>query len=462
MFMTNGAYDPRLHHKSYLAVGVPGTVAGLYLAWEEHGSHKERLTWNRLVEPAVKLAREGFTVSRGLARSLQEELLKQTTNEATRAQFTKNGKPYAPGDRLEQTDLASTLQRIANQGPAGFYSGPTAQYIVDDMQKHGGLITLQDLNGYQAKSITNLVTGTYRGYEVMSMPPPSSGGVALIEILNIIEGYDLAKMGWGSPTNVHRMVEAMKRAYADRAHYLGDPYPPFNTNMPLSRLLSKEYAAELRKGIDDERVSPSSIDFTWPHESNHTTHLSVVDGAGNAVALTYTIEEEYGLKAVVPHGGFLLNNELGDHNAAPGLTTTNGLIGTPPNLAQPFKRPLSSMTPTLLLKEGRLFMVTGSPGGRTIIGTVLHTILNVVDFGMNAQAAVDAGRFYHEWFPDEITYERSALSPATLQALRKLGHNRLKEIKSQGVAEVITFDAVHNVSEGGIDRREADGGVSFP
>jgi gamma-glutamyltranspeptidase/glutathione hydrolase len=459
MFTTNGVYDPGLHHNSHRSVGVPGTVAGLYLAWEQQG--RKNLPWKRLVEPAVRLARDGFAVTDGLARSLKQGLLHETTNRAALDQFTRQGKPYAAGDTLKQPVLAATLQRIADEGPAGFYEGETARAIAEEMSAHGGPMTLQDLKAYKARVVTNLVRGTYRGYEVISMPPPSSGGVCLIELLNILEGYNLAGMGWGSATNVHRMAEAMKRVYADRARYLGDPYAPFNRNMPLQRLLSKEYAAQLRSTISDEQTRPSSTNFAWPKEGEDTTHLSVVDGAGNAASLTYTLEERYGLKVVVPGAGFLLNNELGDFNPAPGLTTTNGLIGTPANLAQPFKRPLSSMTPTIVLKNGRVFMVTGSPGGRSIIGTVLQTIVNVVDFGMNAQEAVDAGRFYHEWLPDEITYERSALSAVTIRALEGKKH-RLREIRSQGVAEVIVFDAARNGSEGGCDRRELDGGVAFP
>jgi len=463
MFVQNGQYDPGLHHNSYLSVGVPGTVAGLYLAWKEQGSKKNHISWKRLLEPAIKLARDGFTVTDGLARSLEKELLNETTNQAAILQFSKKGKPYATGDTLKQPALAATLGLIAKDGPAGFYEGATARAIDEEMRANGGPITLQDLKNYKARSVTDVVRGTYRGCEIISMPPPSSGGVGLVEMLNILEGYDLAAMGWGSATNVHRMVEAMKRAYADRAHYLGDPYPLVNANMPPARLLTKEYAAQLRMTIRDDCASPSAIDFSWPGESENTTHLSVVDAVGNAVALTYTLEDSYGLKVVVPGASFLLNNELGDFNAAPGLTTTNGLIGTPPNLARPFKRPLSSMTPTILLKDGRLFMVTGSPGGRTIIGTVLHTIVNVVDFGMNAQEAVDAGRFYHEWFPDEIAYERFALSPDTLQVLeRKMGHHRLRKIRGPGVAEVIIFDPKDHISEVGVDRRQPDGGAAFP
>ncbi len=461
MFLSKGVYDARLHHNSYRSVGVPGTVAGLYLAWQERRSKRDNLSWKRLIEPAVLLARKGFVVSDGLARSLESDLLRHSPNRAAFEQFTRKGKPFVPGQVLKQPALAATLERIANEGPPGFYQGATARAIVHEMEANGGLITLQDLKDYRAKAVANPLRGSYRGYDVLTMPPPSSGGVCLVEMLNVLEGYDLAGPGWGAATNVHRMAETMKRVYADRARHLGDPYGQFNPNMPLARLLSKEYALSLRNSISDDLTTPSPTNFAWPHESEQTTHISVVDGAGNAVALTYTLEDSYGLKAVVPGAGFLLNNELGDFNAAPGLTTTDGLIGTAPNLAQAFKRPLSSMTPTIVLKNGRLFMVTGSPGGRTIIATVLHTILNVVDFGMNAQEAVDAGRFYHQWLPDEIGYERFAFSPDTVRLLREKKH-RLKEKTSQGVAEVILYDPARHIAEGGVDRRQADGAAGFP
>jgi gamma-glutamyltranspeptidase / glutathione hydrolase len=292
------------------------------------------------------------------------------------------------------------------------------------------------------------------------MPPPTSGGVALIEMLNILEGYDMASMGSGSAAGVHLITESMKRAFADRASFLGDP--DFNKDMPLERLLSKPYAAELRKTISRDHTSKSSpTTFQWPNESDETTQISVVDGDRNAVSITYTLEQAYGAKIVVPGAGFLLNNEMGDFNAGPGLTTAEGLIGTPPNLAQPGKRMLSSMTPTILVKDGKLFMVTGSPGGRTIINTVLLTILNVVDFGMNAQEAVDAGRFHHQWLPDQITYERFSLSPDTLAGLRTKGH-ALREGGTQGLAEVIVYNAADDMLEGGVDRRQPDGGAASP
>ena len=455
MFLKDGKYDADVHHKGYLSVGVPGTVAGLHLAWRERG----KLPWKRLVEPAVILARDGFLVSDGLARSLAWVLPKMQKYPSSMAQFSKDGVPYSAGDLLQQPVLASTLQRILDQGPAGFYEGPTAEAFEREMSAHGGLITREDLKRYTAVRRAP-VQGTYRGYDVIAMPPPTSGGVALIEMLNIIEGYDLPALGSGSATAVHLISEAMRRAFADRAALLGDP--DFNRDMPLERLLSKPYAAELRQTISRDHASKSSpTTFDWPRESDETTHLSVVDSDLNAVSLTYTLEQSYGAKIVLPGGGFLLNNEMGDFNAVPGLTSATGLIGTPANVAQPGKRMLSSMSPTILLKDGRIFMVTGSPGGRTIINTVLQTIVNVIDYGMNAQEAVDAGRFHHQWLPDRITYEQFSLSPETLAALRAKGH-KVVQSGNQGVAEVIVYNAEDNLLEGGVDRRQPDGGAASP
>jgi gamma-glutamyltranspeptidase/glutathione hydrolase len=451
MFMKDGQYSAELHHNSYLAVGVPGTVAGLHMAWKEQG----KLPWKRLVDPAVTLARDGFVVSEGLARSLKGVQRVMQKYPASVAQFTRNGVPYEAGDTLRQPDLARTLDRIATQGPAGFYQGETALALEKEMLAHGGLITRDDLRNYTAKRRTP-VRGTYREYELISMPPISSGGVAIIEMLNIVEGYDIASMGAGSADSVHLMAEAMKRAYADRAHYLGDP--DFNTDMPLARLMSKDYAADLRKTISRDHASKSSpTTFEWPHESDETTHISIVDGDRNAVSMTYTLEQGYGVKIVVPGAGFLLNNEMGDFNAAPELTTAEGLIGTKANLAEPGKRMLSSMTPTILAKDGRLFMVTGSPGGRTIINTALETIIDVVDFGMNAQEAIDAPRFHHQWLPDRIDYEKYGLSPDTVKELQRRGHTLREGRGSQGVAQVIVYNANDDMLEGGTDRRASDG-----
>ncbi|HZR26064.1 MAG TPA: gamma-glutamyltransferase [Vicinamibacterales bacterium] len=452
MWLEDGKYSAERHHNSYLAVGVPGTVAGLHLAWKEQG----KLPWKRLVEPAIALARDGFVVSDGLSRSLKQAQRTMQKYPASVAQFTKSGTPYEPGDVLKQPDLARTLQRIADQGPAGFYDGETAMLLAKEMAAHGGLITRDDLKNYQAVRRAP-VKGTYRGYEVISMPPPSSGGVGIIEMLNVLEGYDLKSLGFYSAAEIHLMAESMKRAYADRAHFLGDP--DFNTNMPLDRLMSKDYAADLRKTIDMEHAAkPSTTSFEWPHESDETTHISIVDANRNALSMTYTLEQGYGVKIVVPGAGFLLNNQMGDFNAGPGITTEQGLIGTDPNLAAPNKRMLSSMAPTIVAKGGTLFMVTGSPGGRTIINTVLETILDVVDFGMNAQEAVDAPRFHHQWLPDRIDYEKFGFSPDTVKELQRRGHT-LREGNGQGVAQVIVFDAKNDVLEGGTDHRAADGGA---
>ena len=456
MWQPGGTYDARVHHNSHLAVGVPGTVAGLHLAWREQG----KLPWRRLVEPAIALARDGFVVSDGLARSLKGVMPQMAKYPASVAQFSKSGVAYEAGETLKQPDLARTLERIAANGPAGFYEGDTAALIEKEMLANGGIITRDDLKNY--KAIRRVpVKGSYRGYDIIAMPPPSSGGVTMIEALNILEGYDLKKMGGGSADAIHLMAEAMKRAYADRARHLGDP--DFNPNMPIDRLLSKPYAADLRKTISSKRTRPSSpATFEWPHESDETTHVSIVDSSNNAASMTYTLEQGYGVKVVVPGGGFLLNNEMGDFNAGPGLTTAEGLVGTDPNLAAPRKRMLSSMAPTILAKDGKLFMVTGSPGGRTIINTTLETIVNVVDFGMNAQEAIDAPRFHHQWLPDRIDYERQGFSPDALRELARRGHT-LREGGGQGVAQVIVYDAAQGVLEGGTDHRAADGAaISVP
>jgi gamma-glutamyltranspeptidase / glutathione hydrolase len=450
MFLKDGRYDAALHHDSHLSVGVPGTVAGLHLAWQERGS----LPWKRLVQPAVDLARDGFPVTEGFARSLEWILPEMRKHPASLAQFSKQGMPYVAGDVFRQPDLARTLERIRDQGPAGFYEGETAALIEKEMQAGGGLVTLADLRDYRAKRRAPLL-GLYRGREVVAMPPPSSGGTALLEMLNVLERYELAPLGFGSAAHLHLLAEAMRRAFADRARYLGDP--DFAAEMPIGRLVSKEYAAELARSIRLDRASPSSpTRFSWPAESDETTHVSVVDAARNAVALTYTLEYGYGSRIVVPGAGFLLNNEMGDFNAGPGLTDATGLIGTDPNLARPGRRMLSSMTPTILAQDGRLLMVTGSPGGRTIINTVLQTILDVVDFGMNVQEAVDAPRVHHQWLPDQLLHERFGVSPDTLAILAGRGH-ALVETSRQGVAEAIVYDAKQDTLEGGSDRRAPDG-----
>jgi gamma-glutamyltranspeptidase/glutathione hydrolase len=449
MFLLDGKYSAQLHHDSHVSVGVPGTVAGLHLAWADNG----RLPWKQLLQPAIALARDGFLVSDGLARSLRQVLPRMQRHPASVAQFSRGGEPYEMGDVLKQPDLARTLERVAERFSKGFYEGETAEMIVREMRSKGGLVTLDDLRGYTVYRRPP-VRGTYRGLEVLSASPPSSGGVVLLQCLNILEGYDVPAMGFGSSRHVHHFAEALRRAFADRARWLGDPEA--SPDMPLERLVSKSYAERLRATILDARASASSpASFEWA-ESAETTHLSVVDADRNAVALTYTLEDSYGSKIVVPGAGFLLNNEMGDFNAGPGLTDATGLVGTPPNLAGPGKRMLSSMTPTIVVKQGRPYLVTGSPGGRTIPSTVLLNVTNVIDFGMNAQEAVDAPRFHHQWLPDLVRYERHGLSRDTQDALAARGH-QLSEVESQGVAESILVDAKSGLLEGGCDRRAPDG-----
>jgi len=451
MWMKDGKYDFDIHHNSHKSVGVPGTVAGLYLAHQKLGSK----AWKDLVAPAVVLARDGFEVSIDLARSLERMIPEFKRYPASIAQFSRNGQPYQAGEILRQPDLARSLERIADQGPKGFYEGETARLIEKEMKANGGLITRDDLKKYAARERPP-VKGTYRGYEVIGMAPPGSGGMGIIQMLNVLEGFDLKANGYGAAQNIHLVAESMRRAFADRAQHLGDP--DFNGSIPLQRLISKDYAAELRKTINPNKASISTpTAFTWPLESHETTHFSVVDGRRNAVALTYTLEYGYGSRIVVPGAGFLLNNELGDFNSAPEMTDESGNIGTAPNLALPYKRPLSSMSPTILARDGQLFMVTGSPGGRTIINTVLMTILNVVDFGMNAQEAVDAGRIHHQWLPDRLSVERYGVSADTIAKLKAMGHT-IAETGSQGVAEVIVLK--DGILEGGIDGRAPDGGAA--
>ena len=449
MWLKDGAYDEQRHHESLAAVGVPGTVAGLRAAWKREG----RLPWARLLRPAIQLARRGFILTENQAASLEKQLPAFRKHPPTLAQFSRDGEPLLAGDRLVQRDLARTLERLAKDW-RDFYRGSTARLILRDMQAGGGLLRAADLLAYRPRWREPLL-GSYRGVEVLAAPPPSSGGQVLIEALNVLEGYDLKTAGPASATTVHLASEALRRAFADRAQFLGDP--AFNGDLPLARLLSKEHAASLRATIRLDRASTSAPDrFAWPAERPDTTHLSVLDRKGNAVSLTYTLEDSYGLKRIVPGAGFLLNNELGDFNAGPGLTDATGLIGTKPNLAQPGKRPLSSMCPVILVQGGQVLLVSGSPGGRTIPSTVLNTVLNVVDFGMAARAAVNAPRFHHQWLPDRLQVEAD-LPAATQAALKALGHT-LKEVKKQGCAQVILLR--DGRSEGAADtKRWADSGA---
>ncbi len=450
------------------AAGVPGTVRGLALAHAKLG----RAPWPSLVRPAARLAREGFPVSATLARSLNSQLFDRRmipidaarddlgTHSDRLADFPESvaafrkadGSPWRAGDRFVQPELAQTLERIAEEGADEFYQGRTAELIARYMTGHGGLITREDLAAYQARERPPVHT-TFRGFDVYGMGPPSSGGIVLAQILNILERYDLKADGPRSPRTLHRVTEAMRRGFYTRASEIADP--DF-VAVPVARLTSKEYADELARTIGD-RATPSASLAPFPildAEGSDTTHLSTIDAEGNAVALTYTLEEGYGAKAVVAGAGFLLNNEMGDFNLIPGRTDTGGRIGTPANLIAPGKRMLSSQTPTIVLKDGRVRLVTGSPGGRTIPNTTLWVVLNVLEFGLSPREAVDAPRTHHPWFPDALTLEGPASSwpLATRETLRSWNHTvRIGGI--QGDAHTIVVDPDTGSRHGIADRR---------
>ncbi len=431
---------------SHKAAGVPGTVAGLYLAHRTYG----RLPWKEVVGPAVRLA-EGFRLDDQLAGSLNWITSSlQVTPEMGRVYGKDGGKgDWSAGDVLRQPDLAKTLRRIQFQGPAGFYKGETAELIAKEMRAGGGLITTADLAAYEAK-LRKPVHGTYRGFDVYAPPPPSSGGVCLVQMLNVLENFDLKGQGRFSARTLHVMGETMRRAYRDRALHLGDgdfvKIPP--------HLTSKAYAKKVAASIDLLKATPSerlAPEVELAREGDSTTHFSVIDGDGMAVSNTYTLERSYGSRIVVRGAGFLLNNEMIDFNWEPGRTTRSGGIGTEPNTIRPGKRMLSSQTPTVVSKGGKVFLVTGSPGSRTIINTSLCVVVNAVDFGMTAREAVDAPRLHHQWFPDELRFEGGEGHAETAERLRKMGHS--VSIQGQGDAHTIRVHPVTGVYEGAADRR---------
>ncbi|MEX2186000.1 MAG: gamma-glutamyltransferase [Pirellulales bacterium] len=403
---TERMYQPDETNFSHRAVGTPGTVRGLALAHQRHG----KLAWKELVMPAVRLAEEGFAVDAATAESLNDVL---QDNEPTPpdelrrvyAKLDKNGKiePWRTGDHLKQPELAATLRLIADKGPDTFYRGKIAEQIAAEMKRGGGVIALEDLARYEAK-VREPIHGTFRGYDVFGPPPPSSGGICLVEMLNILETFDLRSSGRQSPRTAHRMIEAMRRAYRDRAAYLGDG--DF-VKIP-AQLTTKEYAQKLAAGIDADRATPSAslaAEIELAPESDHTTHFSIVDSEGMAVSNTFTLEQSYGSRVVVRGAGFLLNNEMGDFNWRPGYTDRQGNIGTKANLIAPGKRMLSSQTPTIVARDGKPVLITGSPGGRTIINTALCVVVNVCEFDMDLPAAIDAPRMHHGWFPDRVQIE---------------------------------------------------------
>ena len=402
---------------THYAIGVPGTVAGLTHALQKWGS----MPLARVMQPSIELADKGYPVSETLAKVLRQETRNMGKWDATKAIFWKNGAPMKPGDLLVQKDLAHSLRLIARDGAKAFYEGEIAHKIAADMAKNGNAMTLQDLRNYKVVE-REPVRGTYRGYEVVTMPPPSSGGAHLVQILNIMERWPIRDWGHNSAQTVHHMAEAMKLAYADRSEYLGDP--DF-VKIPLAGLTSKKYADELAAQISPDRarsakeIKPGK---PQPYESNQTTHFSVVDKAGNMVAVTYTLNTNFGSGIVAPGTGIMLNNEMDDFSAKPGVPNAYGLIGGDANAVAAGKRPLSSMTPTFVLKDGKPWLATGSPGGARIITTVLQQIVNGIDFGMNPAEAASQLRFHHQWTPDELRVEKG-FPVDTLNLLRQKGQN---------------------------------------
>jgi gamma-glutamyltranspeptidase/glutathione hydrolase len=417
MFLDDkGEPDPAKSRDSGLAIGVPGTVAGLALAHRKYGSGK--LSLADLIAPAIRLARQGFPVEDDIADSLPQAATRLARWPSSAEIFLNGGQPRHAGDRLLQPDLADTLQAIAKNGPAAFYQGEIAGKIAAAVRRAGGIMTADDLKNYRAIE-REPVRGTYRGYDIVSMPPSSSGGVCLIEMLNILEGYDLAKLGRGEQA-LHETIEAMKRAYADRAVYMGDPD---TVKIPLPGLISKKYAASLRAGIGEKATPAVDIHAGKPAgtEGQNTTHFSIIDRDGNAVSNTYTLNFSYGLGLVADGTGVLLNNELDDFTAKPGAANAYGLVGFNANLPGPGKRPLSSMAPTIVLKDGKPFLITGSPGGSRIITAVLQVVMNVIDFHMSIDQAVSAPRLHNQWQPDE-TFIEPGFAPDIIAALKARGH----------------------------------------
>ncbi len=453
-----------LHRSGLRAAGVPGTVRGLGLAHKQMGKRP----WPDLVAPSVRLARDGFPVSDTLARSLNAQLFRDARRsgvdedlgargdrlgdfpESVAAFRKPDGTLWKAGDILKQPDLALTLERIARDGADEFYLGKTADLIAEDCARRGGIITRDDLAAYRAIR-REPVHGTFRGHDVYGMGPPASGGILILQMLNMLERFDLKASGPRSPNNVHLITEAMRRAFFTRATQIADP--DF-VDVPTAKLVSKPYADELAATIE-QRATPSESLAPFrilDREGADTTHLSTLDSEGNAVALTYTLEEGYGSKDVIKGAGFLMNNEMGDFNLIPELTTRSGGIGTKPNEIEPGKRMLSSQSPTIVLKDGKVRLVTGSPGGRTIPNTTVWVILNVLEFGLSGREAVDAPRTHHAWFPDQLLLEGTTWPAEVKEALRARGH-RLVDQAIQGDAHTIAVNPASGKIEGVADRR---------
>ena len=464
----NGNVIEGMSTLGYKAIAVPGSVAGLAYAQQHWG----KLSLERVMEPAIRLARDGFVLDYGTAMDLRDDDLGKFSE--SRRIFQRDGNFYQPGDVFKQPELARTLERIA-KNPDDFYHGDMAREVAAAMQKGGGLITAEDLAAYEVKE-RQPIRGTYRGYEVISAPPPSSGGVALVEILNILEGYDLAKLGNRSGASIHLTAEAFQRAFFDRAEFLGDP--DFS-KIPVAQLIDKRYAAAWRETIPVRRATPAGelkrpaiftqLDQyarTHPQpqstrEPEHTTHYSVVDAEGNAVSVTTTLNDSFGSHVTAEGLGFLMNDEMDDFAAKQGVPNMYGLIQGPANAVGANKRPLSAMTPTIVLKDGKLFLVLGSPGGPTIITTVANVLMGVVDYGLNIQEAVNEERFHNQWLPDLLMMERYGLSPDTVNILEHMGHKIKSDRDYWGDAECIAIDEKTGERLGASDGRNNGKAVGF-
>ena len=451
MFLDDsGVLIKNSNHRGLKSVGVPGTVAGLYLAHQKYGL----LSWKELVQPSIDLAQKGVVLSWTLAGHAKR------FNSSSAPEFLKNYFKNSNGELTKhnelwvQKSLANTLKLIRDNGKDGFYKGAVAEEIASFMKANGGIITLEDLNKYEAIE-RKAIKGTYKEFEIFSMPPPSSGGVALIEMLNIMEQANLDSIEFNSTAYVHLVAEAMRRAFADRAEHLGDP--DFNIDMPLNRLTSKDFAKKRYENIDFNTASVSdSTKFGQLYDGKNTTHLSVIDKHGNAVSLTYTLEQSYGSKLGSSKLGFIFNNEMGDFNPQPGYTNSGWLIGTNPNIIQPEKRMLSSMTPTIVAKNGKPYLVIGSPGGRTIINTVFQAILNVIEYDMPLKKAIEVMKIHHQWMPDKLVFETDLMSPDTQKALKQMGHI-LQERKNLGRLMGILCPPESDVYIGASDSSSPDG-----
>ncbi|MGH8184105.1 MAG: gamma-glutamyltransferase [Rhodanobacteraceae bacterium] len=446
----HGNVVPNRSTDSYLGVGVPGTVMGFDTALRKYGT----MSLAQVMAPAIKLARDGYILEQGDVNILNGSVDDFAKHPNVAAIFLNHGKPFVAGQRLVQKDLAHTLEEIAKGGSDAFYKGPIARAVVKASEAHGGILSMQDFADYTAQWEKPIECG-YHGYTIISATPPSSGGVTLCEIAQIIKPYPFTQWGYGSVKYVHYLAEAERRAFADRNTYLGDPAFVHN---PIAQLLSPEHAAKLRATINPDKATPSSEikGSLGANEGNHTTHYSVVDKDGNAVAVTYTINFLFGIRKIAGNTGFFLNDEMDDFTSKPGVANAAGLVQGKVNEVEPGKRPLSSMTPTIVMKDGKPFMLTGSPGDASIISTTLESILNVVDFGMNVQQAVNAPRMHQQWYPQKVYIERGLLSPPNQKKLEAMGY-RFSFVNAMGACEAILIDPKTGLREGANDRRRPAG-----